>query len=202
MTEPDTLPDPAPVTPEPAVVAEGAPESAPPAGDLAEIKRVLEAALLVAGEAVATAQLARLFDPPLDAETIPIAPLGSRRRPSQLELHSRVASGGQLLAFGGQPVDVPIYLRPSPPVYSHAICRGSLTNAPRPASNIYPRYAPSEPILPAAGKKNSSSATICLAKKLRGRNATRFPNAANTPGSRVNDHAFPQISRRRCDFHL
>ncbi len=45
MTEPESLPDPAPVTPEPAVVAEGAPESAPPAGDLAEIKRVLEAAL-------------------------------------------------------------------------------------------------------------------------------------------------------------
>ena len=39
-------------------------------GDLTEIKRVLEAALLVAGEAVAAAELARLFDPPLDAETV------------------------------------------------------------------------------------------------------------------------------------
>lgn len=41
-----------------------------PAGDVGEIKRVLEAALLVAGEAVASAQLARLFDPPLDGETV------------------------------------------------------------------------------------------------------------------------------------
>ena len=40
------------------------------AGDLREIKRVLEAALLVAGEAIAPAHLARLFDPPLDGETV------------------------------------------------------------------------------------------------------------------------------------
>ncbi len=46
----------------------GSPEA--PAGDLAEIRRVLEAALLVAGEAVPAAQLARLFDPPLDGETV------------------------------------------------------------------------------------------------------------------------------------
>ena len=39
-------------------------------GDLAEIKRVLEAALLVAGEAISAAHLARLFDPPLDADTV------------------------------------------------------------------------------------------------------------------------------------
>ena len=38
--------------------------------DLAEIKHVLEAALLVAGEPVSAAQLAKLFDPPLDAETV------------------------------------------------------------------------------------------------------------------------------------
>ena len=35
-----------------------------------DIKHVLEAALLVAGEPVAVAQLSRLFDPPLDAETV------------------------------------------------------------------------------------------------------------------------------------
>ncbi len=39
-------------------------------GDLTEIKRVLEAALLVAGEPVALAQLSRLFDPPIEQETV------------------------------------------------------------------------------------------------------------------------------------
>jgi segregation and condensation protein B len=38
--------------------------------DLTEIKGVLEAALLVAGEPVPAAQLARLFDPPLDGDTV------------------------------------------------------------------------------------------------------------------------------------
>ncbi len=38
--------------------------------DLTEIKRVLEAALLVAGEPVALAQLARLFDPPIEQDTV------------------------------------------------------------------------------------------------------------------------------------
>lgn len=37
--------------------------------DLHDIKGILEAALLTAGEAVPVGQLARLFDPPLDAET-------------------------------------------------------------------------------------------------------------------------------------
>ena len=40
------------------------------AGDLTEIKSILEAALLVAGEPVPLAQLARLFDPPLPDDTI------------------------------------------------------------------------------------------------------------------------------------
>ena len=35
-----------------------------------EIEQVLEAALLVAGEPVPAAQLAKLFDPPLDADTV------------------------------------------------------------------------------------------------------------------------------------
>jgi segregation and condensation protein B len=38
--------------------------------DLIEIKRVLEAALLVAGEPVAVTQLARLFDPPIEQDTV------------------------------------------------------------------------------------------------------------------------------------
>jgi segregation and condensation protein B len=38
--------------------------------DLHEIRNILEAALLTAGEPVAVPQLAKLFDPPLDAETI------------------------------------------------------------------------------------------------------------------------------------
>jgi len=43
---------------------------AEPPPDLSDIKGVLEAALLVAGEPVPVTQLARLFDPPLDAETV------------------------------------------------------------------------------------------------------------------------------------
>jgi segregation and condensation protein B len=45
-------------------------ESAEPMSDITEIKQILEAALLVAGEPVAPAQLARLFDPPLDLELL------------------------------------------------------------------------------------------------------------------------------------
>ena len=48
------------------------PPSAEPqdAGTLAEIKSILEAALLVAGEPVQVAQLSRLFEPPLEPDTI------------------------------------------------------------------------------------------------------------------------------------
>ncbi len=45
-------------------------DAAAPTGDLVGIKRVLEAALLVAGEAMPAAQLARMFEPPLDGETV------------------------------------------------------------------------------------------------------------------------------------
>ena len=38
--------------------------------ELGEIRNILEAALLVAGEPLSAAELARLFDPPLDQETI------------------------------------------------------------------------------------------------------------------------------------
>ncbi|HET9045625.1 MAG TPA: SMC-Scp complex subunit ScpB, partial [Casimicrobiaceae bacterium] len=40
------------------------------ARSLAQIKGVLEAALLVAGEPVPSAQLSKLFEPPLEAETV------------------------------------------------------------------------------------------------------------------------------------
>ena len=39
-------------------------------GDLDHARDILEAALLVAGEPVSAAELARLFDPPLEAETV------------------------------------------------------------------------------------------------------------------------------------
>ena len=39
-------------------------------GDLDQVKGVLEAALLVAGEPVAAGELAKLFDPPLPADTV------------------------------------------------------------------------------------------------------------------------------------
>ena len=38
--------------------------------DLGEIKSILEAALLVAGEPLSAAQLAKLFDPPLEQDAI------------------------------------------------------------------------------------------------------------------------------------
>ena len=41
-----------------------------PMSDLAEIKQILEAALLVAGEPVQPAQLARLFDPALETDVV------------------------------------------------------------------------------------------------------------------------------------
>jgi segregation and condensation protein B len=45
-------------------------ETVDPMSDISEIKRILEAALLVAGEPVAPAQLARLFEPVLDADLV------------------------------------------------------------------------------------------------------------------------------------
>ena len=50
--------------------AEAEPTSLPETSDLGEVKQVLEAALLVAGEAITAVHLARLFDPPLDGETV------------------------------------------------------------------------------------------------------------------------------------
>jgi segregation and condensation protein B len=92
------------------------------AGDLAEIKRVLEAALLVAGEALAAAELARLFDPPLDGETVRklLAELRADWAGRKVEL-VQVASGWR---FQASPALQPYLDRLSPekpPKYSRAV---------------------------------------------------------------------------------
>lgn len=103
--------------------AAGAPEGeAAPAGDLAEIKRVLEAALLVAGEAMPAAQLARLFDPPLDGETVRklLEELRADWSGRKVEL-AQVASGWR---FQASPSLQPFLDRLSPekpPKYSRAV---------------------------------------------------------------------------------
>lgn len=93
-----------------------------PAGDLAEIKRVLEAALLVAGEAVPAAQLARLFEPPLDGETVRklLDELKADWAGRKVEL-AQVASGWR---FQAAPSLQPFLDRLSPekpPKYSRAV---------------------------------------------------------------------------------
>ena len=98
----------------------GSPEA--PAGDLAEIRRVLEAALLVAGEAVPAAQLARLFDPPLDGETVRklLEELRADWSGRKVEL-AQVASGWR---FQAAPSLQPFLDRLSPekpPRYSRAV---------------------------------------------------------------------------------
>jgi segregation and condensation protein B len=45
-------------------------QASEPLSDLTEIKQILEAALLVAGEPVPVTQLARLFEPPLDGDVV------------------------------------------------------------------------------------------------------------------------------------
>ena len=91
-------------------------------GDIAEIKGILEAALLVAGEAVTVAELAKLFEPPLPADTIRKV-LDDLRRDWQgrkVEL-VQVASGWR---FQGVPA-VQTYLDrlspEKPPRYSRAV---------------------------------------------------------------------------------
>jgi len=90
--------------------------------DIAEIKHILEAALLVAGEPVAPAQLARLFEPALDAELIRkvLDELREDWSGRKVEL-VQVASGWR---FQGRP-DVQPYLDrltpEKPPRYSRAV---------------------------------------------------------------------------------
>ena len=87
-----------------------------------DIKQVLEAALLVAGEPVPVAQLARLFDPPLPAETVrklldEIKEAWSGRKVELVQ----VASGWR---FQGKPEVQPYLDRltpEKPPRYSRAV---------------------------------------------------------------------------------
>jgi segregation and condensation protein B len=87
-----------------------------------DIKQVLEAALLVAGEPVALAQLARLFDPPLEAETVRtlLDELKQDWSNRKVEL-VQVASGWR---FQGRPEVQPYLDRltpEKPPRYSRAV---------------------------------------------------------------------------------
>jgi segregation and condensation protein B len=90
--------------------------------DLNEIKGVLEAALLVAGEPVPAAQLARLFDPPLPADTVHhlLEELKGDWSARKVEL-VQVASGWR---FQGRPEVQPYLERLAPerpPRYSRAV---------------------------------------------------------------------------------
>ena len=90
--------------------------------ELEDVKSVLEAALLVAGEPVPAAQLARLFDPPLEAETVRklLEELKTDWEGRNVEL-VQVASGWR---FQGVPA-VQTYLNrlspEKPPRYSRAV---------------------------------------------------------------------------------
>jgi len=93
-----------------------------PMSDISEIKRILEAALLVAGEPVAATQLARLFEPVLDADLVRrlLEELREEWNARKVEL-VQVASGWR---FQGR-ADVQPYLDrltpERPPRYSRAV---------------------------------------------------------------------------------
>lgn len=91
-------------------------------GDVAEIKSILEAALLVAGEPLTVAELGKLFDPPLPADTIRklLDDLRSDWQGRKVEL-AQVASGWR---FQGVAAVQPYLGRLSPekpPRYSRAV---------------------------------------------------------------------------------
>src|SRR3954452_19875208 len=93
-----------------------------PMSDLVQIKQILEAALLVAGEPVAPTQLARLFDPPLDGELVRklLEELRDDWSSRKVEL-VQVASGWR---FQGRPEVQPYLDRltpEKPPRYSRAV---------------------------------------------------------------------------------
>jgi len=97
-------------------------QTAEPISDLTEIKQILEAALLVAGEPVHVTQLARLFEPALDADLVRrlLDELRADWSGRKVEL-VQVASGWR---FQGRP-DVQTYLDrlspEKPPRYSRAV---------------------------------------------------------------------------------
>jgi len=90
--------------------------------DLRQIKGILEAALLTAGEPVALAQLARLFEPPLETDIVRklLDELRADWSDKAVEL-TQVASGWR---FQGRPAIQPFLDRLSPekpPRYSRAV---------------------------------------------------------------------------------
>ena len=91
-------------------------------GELAEIKRILEAALLIAGEPVAVAQLARLFDPPLDGETVRklLDELKSEWNGRKVEL-VQVASGWRFQGAASLQPFLDRLTPEKPPRYSRAV---------------------------------------------------------------------------------
>jgi len=107
---------------EPDADAAGIADAASAVGDVAEVKGILEAALLVAGEPTATAVLARLFDPPLAPDLVRnlLTDLAEDWRGRKVEL-VQVASGWR---FQGTPA-VQRYLDrlspEKPPRYSRAV---------------------------------------------------------------------------------
>ena len=99
-------------------------EPTPPGdiGDLAEVKRVLEAALLVAGEAIPAVHLARLFDPPLDGETVRklLDELKSEWNGRKVEL-VQVASGWRFQGAASLQPFLDRLTPEKPPRYSRAV---------------------------------------------------------------------------------
>ena len=87
-----------------------------------EVKRVLEAALLVAGEPVAAGQLAKLFEPPLDAETVRtlLAELAQEWSSRKVEL-VQVASGWRFQGKREVQTHLDRLAPEKPPRYSRAV---------------------------------------------------------------------------------
>jgi len=98
------------------------PTAAQGVGELAEIKRILEAALLIAGEPVAVAQLARLFEPPLDGETVRklLDELKSEWNGRKVEL-VQVASGWRFQGAASLQPFLDRLTPEKPPRYSRAV---------------------------------------------------------------------------------
>jgi segregation and condensation protein B len=90
--------------------------------DLIEIKRVLEAALLVAGEPVAVAQLARLFDPPIEQDTVRklLDELKADWQGRKIEL-AQVASGWRFQGVAQLQTYLDRLTPERPPRYSRAV---------------------------------------------------------------------------------
>ena len=91
-------------------------------GELAEIKRILEAALLIAGEPVSPAQLGRLFDPALSVETVQalLAELAHEWSSRKVEL-VQVASGWRFQGAASLQPFLDRLTPEKPPRYSRAV---------------------------------------------------------------------------------